>query len=149
MLAKIYQNALNLLTRRDHSRLELVQKLSRKNYDRADIDTTLQRLEAEGWINESRFTENYANYRRRRGFGPRRIAMELGSKGIQETMIAEHLQMADNAWLIEIRTIWQKQFKGRKPCDAQTRAKQMRFLFNRGFTQDQIASIFKNTENIE
>lgn len=149
MLAKIYQNALNLLSRRDHSRLELVQKLSRKAYDKTDIETTIQRLEDEGWINESRFTEMYTLYRRRKGYGPRRISMELAAKGIAQTMIAEQLQIFDNAWLTEVRAIWHKQFKGRLPKDAQTRAKQMRFLYNRGFTQDQIASIFKYTENIE
>lgn len=149
MLAKIYQNALYLLSRRDHSRLELAQKLARKSYNKNDIEATIQRLESEGWINEKRFTEMYSESRRRKGYGPRRIAMELAAKGIDQTVIAEQLQIFDNAWLTEVRAIWHKQFKGRLPNDSQTRAKQMRFLFNRGFTQDQIASIFKYTENIE
>ncbi len=146
LLEKLKRHALFLLTRRDHTRLELSQKLARKNYTEADIDSVLTTLEEAGLINTSRFAESYTHYRRAKGYGPRRIAMELQAKGVTEAMIAEQVKITDNAWFTDIRTIWRKHFKGRLPADHQQRAKQLRFLYNRGFTQDQINSIFKNTD---
>lgn len=142
LLEKIRRHALFLLTRRDHSRQELRQKLSRKDYDAADIDIILTRLEETGLINTERFAESYTHYRRGKGYGPRRIAMELQQKGITDAVIAEQVKITDNAWFTEIRAVWRKHFKGRLPADQKQRAKQLRFLYNRGFTQDQINSIF-------
>ena len=34
-----------------------------------------------------------------------------------EEMIAEHLQITDNAWLADIHKVWQKHFKGKPPDD--------------------------------
>ncbi|HTM64524.1 MAG TPA: regulatory protein RecX [Gammaproteobacteria bacterium] len=144
LLEKIRRHALYLLTRRDHTCLELKQKLSRKGYDDAHIVSIIASLEEAGLINAARFTESYTHYRRGKGYGPRRIAMELQAKGVAESVIAEHVKIADNAWFTEIRIVWRKQFKCRLPEDARDRAKQMRFLYNRGFTQEQIKSVFED-----
>lgn len=147
LLEKIRRHALFLLTRRDHTSLELRQKLSRKDYPVTAIDTIITRLEETGLIDPLRFTESYTHYRRSKGYGPRRIAMELQQKGIADGVIAEQVKITDNAWFTEIRDVWRKQFKGLLPTDQQQRARQWRFLYNRGFTQDQIQSVFDNDEH--
>lgn len=96
-----------------------------------------------GLINERRFTENYVYWRRAKGFGPHRICLELQARGIPDEMIAEHVQITDNAWLADIHKVWQKHFKGKPADDLKSRAKQMRFLQHRGFTQQQIESVLK------
>mgnify|MGYP003643123048 CR=1 FL=1 len=149
LLDKIRRHALYLLTRRDHTLLELKQKLSRKDYPTTDIDAILIRLEETGLINPRRFTESYTHYRRNKGYGPKRIAMELQTKGIEEAVIAEHIQITDNAWLNDIQKIWRKHFKGQRPTDPKTHAKQLRFLYNRGFTQNQINNLFKNSDALD
>ena len=146
LLEKLRRHALFLLTRRDHTSLELTQKLARKGYTAADMDHVIISLEQADLINPVRFAENYTHYRRGKGYGPKRIAMELQAKGVAEGVIAEQVQITDNAWFTEIRSVWRKQFKGRLPTDYQQRARQLRFLYNRGFTQDQINSIFKHTD---
>lgn len=143
---KIRRHALFLLTRRDHTSLELRQKLSRKDYPETGIAAVIASLEETGLINAERFAESYSHYRRGKGYGPRRIVMELQAKGIAEAVIAEQVKITDNAWFTEIRTIWRKHFKGRLPADQRERARQLRFLYNRGFTQDQITSVFKEEE---
>lgn len=91
--------------------------------------------------------ESFIRWRRERGYGPERIRAELYARGIAPEMIAEHLQMADNAWLIEVRRVWQKHFKGNVPTEYKARAKQMRFLQYRGYTREQIASVFHLEEH--
>lgn len=146
-IARIKRLALDLLARRDHTTLELKQKLSKKGFAPEDLTHVLEELEAAGLINHHRLIENYTHYRQGKGFGPRRITMELQLKGIPETAIAEQLKITDNVWFTEIRTLWHKQFKGRLPQNAHERGRQMRFLLNRGFTQEQIRSVLQGDED--
>jgi regulatory protein len=141
---QIRQSALNSLSRREHSELELSQKLTKKGYKQPEIKTILEVLTKEGLLSNQRFAENFIHYRQQKGYGPVRIKLELSARGIVEYMIEEHLKIADNAWLTAVRKVWHKRFKGVIPADARSRAKQMRFLQCRGFTQDQIETIFRS-----
>lgn len=56
-------------------------------------------------------------------------------------MIEHQLEISDNAWLENVRHVWQKRFKNKLPNDFKTRAQQVRFLQYRGFTREQIESV--------
>lgn len=140
-LKKIRRVILFWLARRDYSRQELAQKLKAKPYPEAEIHSVLTEFMQSGYINETRFTENYIHWRRNKGYGPVRISMELQNRGIPLDVIAEHLDISDNAWLTQAQTVWRKHFKGKTPTDFKARAKQMRFLQYRGFTREQIEGV--------
>ncbi|MHB1947990.1 MAG: regulatory protein RecX [Gammaproteobacteria bacterium] len=140
---------MNLLARREHSESELLRKLRPKNFPEAEIKTVLAKLAEEGLLSHSRFIENYIHYRSQKGYGPVRIRAELIERGLTEEFIEHHLNIADNAWLINVRTVWQKRFKNQLPRDFKTRAQQMRFLQYRGFTLGQIESIFQSEDEYE
>jgi regulatory protein len=146
MQKKIYYSILSLLSRRDHSQHEIQQKLKDKSYPLELITAAIQQALAEGLLNDARFTENYIRYRREKGFGPQRISAELQARGIPAEMIAEHMQITDNAWFISAQKIWQKHFRGKTPVEFNERAKQMRFLHYRGFTREQIEPLFKKED---
>lgn len=93
-------------------------------------------------MSHERFIESYIHARCNKGFGPLRIQAELTQRGIPQELIDPHLKITDNAWIIKIREVWQKRFKNQPPKDAKTRAQQMRFLYGRGFTVEQIESVF-------
>jgi regulatory protein len=142
-----YNTALNYLARRDHSLLELRQKLQQKDFDANDIDAAVQKLCQSNLQSDYRFAENYTKSRRRKGYGPQRISLELKEKGIPPEMIAEVLEIADNSWFSDIFQVWKKRFKGIQPKDFKERARQMRFLQYRGFTTEQISTVFQKDEN--
>lgn len=146
MTNKIRQTALAMLARRDHSKHTLAKKLKMKGHDTNDIEPLLERFEETGLLNDSRYAENYIRYRQNKGYGPVRIKQELTALGLEDEVIAEHLRITDNAWLTNARNIWQKHFKGKLPTDYKDRAKQMRFLQYRGFTQEHIRSLFSTEE---
>jgi len=146
ILSNIRRAALRWLARRDYSQREITQKLTVNDYPAEAINTVVTALTRAGLINENRFTENYINWRRGKGCGPLRISMELQSRGIPSEMIAEQIHITDNAWFAEAQKAWRKQFKGKLPTDFKLRAKQMRFLQYRGFTREQIASVFGSEE---
>ena len=145
-LTKARREALNMLARRDHTKLELTQKLKSKGHTSTDIATIINELETKKMLHEARFVENFIYWRRNRGYGPERIRQELIQKGITDEAIAEHLEIADNDWSADLRKVWQKHFKGKYPDNYKDKARQMRFLHNRGFTGEQINSIFDNEE---
>jgi len=134
--------AFNLLARREHSATELTRKLLLRGFSLSEIETVLTTLSAENLLSNNRFTENYIHYRQAKGYGPVRIRAELRERGITEELIEHHLKIADNAWFVAVKQVWQKRFKNRVPEDFKARAQQMRFLQYRGFTQEQIESIF-------
>ena len=127
------------MARRDHSQSELFRKLLDKYLDHeTEIHNQLNVLADEGLLNDARFIENFIAYKRRRGLGPLRIRAELIERGVHEDLIEHHLDITDNAWLNDVRHVWQKRFKNNLPRDFKTRAAQMRFLQYRGFTHQQI-----------
>jgi regulatory protein len=125
------------LARRDYAQQELRIKLRQKKYTQEAIESVINELVVSNLINENQFTENYTHWRSQKGFGPVRIMQELQVRGISAEMIAEHVQITDNAWLNLAQRVWRKHFKS-APQNMQQRAKQMRFLQYRGFTREQI-----------
>ena len=81
--AGIYNKALDLLSRREHSRKELYIKLTKRFDCKDEINLTLDQLEENNLLCDSRFTEEYVHSRRRKGFGPVKISMELEKKRYQ------------------------------------------------------------------
>jgi len=122
-----------------------MQKLRLKGFLADDFEPIVQRFIETNLISDHRFTESFIHWRRNRGYGPLRISMDLQARGIPPDMIADLLQITDNAWFVGAQKMWQKHFKGKRPVDYLQRAKQMRFLQYRGFTREQIEYVFKHS----
>lgn len=79
---RAFNKAADLLSRRDHSRGELLIKLRRKGFAKG-AEEALEKLEEYGYIDDERFARNYASELFRvKHFGKRRISQELYKKGI-------------------------------------------------------------------
>lgn len=146
---KLYNKAIELLARREHSQAELAAKLKMKFRDADCIDDIIsvlfERLVQSGYQSDQRFSENYARARISMGFGRKRIAMELSQKGVSSELIRDALdEVFESAQLDEmeqLKSLWVKKF-GQKPEDPKARAKQMRFLVGRGYSFEQIQRLF-------
>jgi len=142
-LKEIRRAATGLLARREHSETEIYRKLQKKGFAEENIQQVISVLTQEKLLSNTRFIENYVYFRRGKGLGPLRIQAELMERGIPKELIDHHMKITDNAWFAEVRDVWRKRFKNRMPADFKTRAQQMRFLYSRGFTSEQIESVFK------
>lgn len=89
---RAFNKAVDLLSRRDHSSGELLQKLRQKGY--ADgAQEALEKLAEYGYIDNRRFAFNYASELvRLKGFGKRRVSQELFKKGVERQIIDEVLE---------------------------------------------------------
>jgi regulatory protein len=134
--------AMSLLARREHSRLELKQKLSRRFSATELIDTVIQNLADEALQSDDRFAESFVSVRRGKGQGPVRISSELKLRGVDEAIISRHLDPDEEEWTELAKSVCLRKYGGLASKAAQ-RAKQMRFLQYRGFTSEQIRGVWK------
>ena len=139
--ALIYNKALDLVSRREHSCYELIQKLNKRFPETMSIiEDVVQKLVTNNILNDERFAEMYLNSRARKGFGPKKIEMELNSKKIDSSFITTAIAEYDK-WAANAENELLKKFKGVKPNDFNSKMKQKQFLFNRGFSTQIIEQI--------
>jgi regulatory protein len=127
---------MDLLARREHSRLELERKLAAKSFERPEIDEVLDELECDGLLSTDRFAESFVASRYARGQGPHRIRRELAERGVEG---AE--RFCDDArfdWTALARETRIKRFGRGRPGTLADKARQVRFLEYRGFGREQI-----------
>lgn len=135
--------ALDLLARREHSRRELQTKLTLRDFPNDDIAAALDRLEEDGLLSDQRFAEAYVRQRVAKGYGPLRIRQELRERGVDDGLIAEALAPWAGQWL-EVAAAQHDKHFGRQPEDRRERARQNRYLQNRGFDFDVIRAIISD-----
>jgi regulatory protein len=137
----IYNKALDLVSRREHSRHELMQKLNKRFPETLPIiEEALDKLALNNILDDERFAEMYLNSRARKGFGPKKIEMELYSKKVDSILIGNAIE-AYESWIENAENELQKKFKGIQPTDYNSQMKQKQFLFNRGFSAQIIERI--------
>lgn len=133
--------ALRYLAQREYSRRELAQKLSagRDAREPAELAAVLDQLEQQGYLSEARMAEQVARTRRSR-FGSQRIVHELKSKGVADGLIHTVLPSLKETELETALQVWRKKFD-HPPATREERAKQIRFMMNRGFSMETITQV--------
>lgn len=141
--ASLKNSALGLLARRDHSILELSQKLTRYTEDKLLIVEVIQELKDLGFLDDARFADMFISARISRGKGPIKIQQDLLLKGLDSELIEKKLENYSAEWLAMAENVRRKKFGSTKPADFISRAKQMRFLQYRGFLVEHINQLFR------
>jgi len=130
--------AVNLLSRREHSALEIRDKLLKRDFDEDEIKLTIKELQQGGWLSDERFAEAYIRMRQLKGFGPVRITIELNERGVDENIIDTYMRATDDSWQLTLEQQYRKKYKNSKAGDYNEKAKRIRFLQYRGFSLDKI-----------
>ena len=139
--------ALKYLSMREHSRQELARKLSRHAQEGDDVEALLDALEVSKFLSEERFSESLI-HRRAARFGNSRILAELQSHGIETDALDDLKQSLGENEVERARLVWRKKFAG-LPSDAAERARQMRFLQQRGFSHRAIRAVLSSSPSDE
>lgn len=132
------RQAMDLLARREHSRLELERKLATGGFEPLLIAAVLDDLQRDRLLEESRYLESFIRAHARKGKGPARIRLELKERGVADGPIRDALALAGFDWVALAAEARAKRFGMVRPKDFKERARQARFLQYRGFTTDQI-----------
>ena len=134
--------ALRVLSQREHSRLELLRKLGPYAESAEQLESVVRELEQAGWLSEQRFAESVA-HRRAGRFGLRRIEQELAAHRVDDAVAAPVLQALRLSERDRALAAWCKRF-GALPVDAADRARQQRFLAQRGFAAEAVAWVLRH-----
>ncbi len=143
---KVYASAIRMLAGREHSCFELRNKLKNKGHANHEIDMVIEQLVKDKYLNESRFTEMFVRSKINRGVGPIKIRLELQQRSVDESLIDEYLDFNQPEWFEYAREARCKRFGENLPEDINEKAKQIRFLQQRGFTQKQIINVIKSND---
>jgi len=141
--------AVGLLSRREHSRVELIRKLSAHAQSLDELNALLDALAKEGWQSDERFVQGFV-HRKAGQQGLAKIAQELTQQGIEATQVAQvRLELKDSEFE-RAQSVWQKKFSNSGPPQNTTEyARQGRFLASRGFSHEVIHRVLKNSPEFE
>lgn len=170
--AKLLERAMRILAMRDHSEAEFRRKLvisseraaqfAKQQGDKQqgakqetpqeplapeEIDRVVEWCYQHTWLDDPRFAERYVAGRSRKGYGPQRIRMELGQKGIDKTLIDETLFAAEIDWQAQAFMLAERKFGLPLPSEWKEKAKVQRYLMAKGFFMEDIRSIFENFDH--
>ena len=139
---QVRRAAMDLLARREHSLLELERKLQRR-FPRHLIQTSLEKLAAEGLQSNERFAESYVRQRAGRGYGPMRIRGELQERGIEDIQAEEALEGSGFDWQEVAHQALAKKFTAASTPPSSSlspaeKARILRFAAYRGFSRDHL-----------
>ena len=129
---------MDLLARREHSRRELETKLMRRGFHGPVVQDVLDDLEQTNLLSDARFAAAYVESRAARGFGPLRILAELQQRGIDAPGREAACEPGTREWLQLAREARRKRFGDPEPADFRERARQARFLIQRGFSRSHV-----------
>ena len=132
------QRALSLLTRREHSRLELARKLQQRGVERDQAEAVIGKLAEAGWQDDARFAESLLRSRAGNGYGPGYIRAELATHGLGSEAIAAAMDGFEGDWIENARDLLQRRHpQALAGCrDAQRKAAD--FLLRRGFSMEHV-----------
>ncbi|WP_295856859.1 recombination regulator RecX [uncultured Xylophilus sp.] len=133
--------ALRHLSRREHSRAELQQKLAPHAETPEELTRVLDELVALDFLNETRVVESVLRVRAPR-LGAARVREELRRKGIAPEAIADAVAGLQDTELARAREAWARRFDA-PPADARERARQGRFLLARGFSSGVVTRVLR------
>jgi len=139
--ANAYNKALEIISRREHSEKEIKNKLLSK-FDAPElVEEVVSKLINNNLINDIRFAQMHVAIRKRKGFGPKKIKFELITRGIDD-LIASFAIKEEGSWKEAAQKAFNKKFKNGASEEFKERNKQKTFLQNRGFSFEEIDSVF-------
>ena len=144
---KAFGTALRLLTRRDHSKYELAQKLKKRDFEDDIIEKVLLECERLDYLNDERTAQLFIGQLLRKGYGAKRIQLELNRKGLTGKRIADIFleKVTDVVERENAERVLIKNFKRYdRENDRQRRSDKIyRFLYSRGFSNQVISEVMK------
>lgn len=136
----VYRN----LAMREWARKMLYQKTVAKFDDAKMVNDILDEFEESDLLSDKRFAEAYIRSARDyRGYGPIKTKLRLMEKGVKSNLYSEYLAERHDIWVLRCCKARDKRF-GVLPETMTERAKQYKFLQQRGFRDDQIKLSFKS-----
>jgi regulatory protein len=148
---QLYQYALRLLTGRDYTVVGVRQKLAARSGDERDMEEVTIRLLREGWLDDRRYAERFAESALASGrFYGARLRMEMRRRGFPADVVSETIAplLAESDEISEVRSAAERRYPGFSYSAASDRDKRrvVGFLQRRGFGFSAIMGALRTEE---
>lgn len=137
--------AFAVLTRKEYSKKDLIEKLCLYAEDREEVITLVEELSRENYQSDQRVAEMTVRSQIRKGKGPNRIKLALHAKSIDKALAKNDMDEID--WYEQAYALKVKKYGAEVATDPKIKAKQIRFLQYRGFEMDAIMKAIRKKEN--
>ena len=135
---KIINNTItSLLARREHSRKELLNKLSSKGLATQLCIEQLDKFTQQNIQSDRRFAEMLIRSKAHKGYGPNRIRMELSEYGVDSATAKDAFDELAIDWFELAEKVILKKYADQAPSDWKALQKRQRFMQYRGFDSEQ------------
>lgn len=136
--------AFAVLTRKEYSKKDLIEKLALYAMHRDEVLTLVDELARENYQSDQRVAEMTVRSQIRKGKGPNRIKLALNAKSIDKALAKDDMEDVD--WYEQAYQLKLKKYGSTVATDAKLKAKQIRFLQYRGFEMDAIMKAIRRKE---
>ena len=143
--SRLRSYAFAVLTRKEYSKAELIEKLATWAMHREEVITLVEELSAQNYQSDQRVAEITLSSQKRKGKGPNRIKMALKTKKIDTGLILEELKETD--WVEQAYQLKVRKYGTEVATDPKLKAKQIRFLMYRGFEMDAIMKAISRVDD--
>jgi regulatory protein len=138
--------ALRYLGYRSRSEAEVRQYLRRRGYQPATADQVIDKLLSFHYLDDEAFARSWALARAQgRGYGPKRIDLELKNKGLSQALIRatlkETFEQVDEA--ASAKRFLVKRFKGENLKEPKTQRRAAAYLQRRGYDSKVIFDLLR------
>ena len=143
--SRLRSYAFAVLTRKEYSKVELIEKLALYAESRDEVISLVEELSAQHYQSDQRVAEMMLSSQKRKGKGPNQIKIKLKNKKVDSALIAEELKETD--WAEQAYQLKVKKYGLDVTKDQKLKAKQIRFLMYRGFEMDAIIKAISRKPN--
>ena len=137
----IRKKLLDLLSRREHSKYELLTKLKLRVESNSSLEEEINKLSAENLQSDLRFSESYIRSRYNSGFGPIRIKYDLSVRRVKESVVLNAFNEIDLDWVEKLKKEKIKKYGNSSSENMQELSKRIKFFSQRGFEKEMINKV--------
>jgi|TARA_B100001094_G_C18196276_1_gene811387 regulatory protein len=139
----IRKKLLDLLSRREHSKYEIFNKLKYRVESEEELNKEIHKLTEENLQSDLRFSESFIRSRYNSGFGPVRIKYDLSSRKVLLNIIEKAFEEVSLDWEEKLLKENLKKYGEMPPSNLKELSKRLKFFTQRGFEQDIIRKLIK------
>lgn len=143
---QITEICVRLLSYREHSQQELLQKLAQKGFRAELVQPVLDALALKDWQSDQRYANSYARQRLQKGYGALRVLHELRQRGVTGVDLDSIVLEVAEDWLALIEQTYLNKYTHEPLITRPEWAKRSRFLLQRGFSVGLINRLFKHLQ---
>jgi regulatory protein len=144
---KLYNMALNLISRRPRSKWEIIDYLKGKGAEDAETEQILNTLSNRGYINDTEFAKRWVENRRLlKTISKKKLTLELRQKRIPDEIIKN---VMESDQISDIDTLQVEIIKKKRQTRYQDQTKLMQYLARQGYQYDDIKQALANLETLD